>query len=473
MYIGGLDIGTSGCKITIYDECGNYIENHYKEYSSLHKGCEHEIDANDIIKAVETVIMKTNNKPAFLGVTSFGETFVLVGEDDRVLCNSMLYTDNRGDDESKLFDSSIVKNIAYCSPHGMYTIPKLMWVKNNRPEIFKKVKYIFLIQDFVMYMLTGNRCIDYSLAARTMGFDIVRKEWSKEIFAFAGIDTSLMSEPVPSGSIVGKTNKFGLYNTTVIAGCHDQVASAIGAGALSENIAVDGSGSVECITPVLSSLPNNNDICDSGFAFVPFIDDKYVCYAFSFTGGTALKWFKDNFTADESYAELDIEADGKIGTILTMPHFSGAATPYMDIDSKALFYGITLDTKKIDLYRSIMEGVAYEMKINIDHLSKYNINIDKMLATGGGSKSGVWLQIKADICNVPITVINAEEVGALGTIMLAACTAGICKNIEESKKIFVNEGKTYYPNKINVNKYEKLYEQYKNIYSSTIKWRCN
>lgn len=473
MYIGGLDIGTSGCKITIYDERGNFVENHYKEYSSLHNGCKHEIDAHDIMKAVEIVIMETNNKPDFLGVTSFGETFVLVGEDDQVLCNSMLYTDNRGDEESKLFDSSMVKNIAYCSPHGMYTIPKLMWVKNNRPEVFQKVKYVFLIQDFVMYMLTGKRFIDYSLAARTMGFDIVRKEWSREIFALAGIDVSLMSEPVPSGNIVGESDKFGLYNTTIIAGCHDQVASAIGAGALSENIAVDGSGSVECITPVLNSLPDNTDICDSGFSFVPFIGDKYVCYAFSFTGGTALKWFKDNFAIDESYAELDIKADGKIGTILTMPHFSGAATPYMDISSKALFYGITLDTTRIDLYRSIMEGVAYEMKINIDHLSKYGIKIDKMLATGGGSKSRVWLQIKADVCNVPITVIDAKEVGTLGTIMMVACTSGICKNIEEAKNIFVKDGKTYYPNKINADNYNKLYEQYKHIYSSTIKWRGN
>ena len=220
-------------------------------------------------------------------------------------------------------------------------------------------------------------------------------------------------------------------------------------------------------------MPNNTDICDSGFAFVPFIGDKYVCYAFSFTGGTALKWFKDNFATDQSYADLDSKAEGKIGTILTMPHFSGAATPYMDISSKALFYGITLDSTRIDLYRSIMEGVAYEMKINIDHLSQYDIKIDKMLATGGGSKSRVWLQIKADICNVPITVIDAKEVGTLGTIMMVAYTAGICKNIEESKKIFVNEGETYYPNKINADNYKKMYEQYKHIYSSTINWRGN
>ena len=118
-----------------------------------------------------------------------------------------------------------------------------------------------------------------------------------------------------------------------------------------------------------------------------------------------------------------------------------------------------------------MEGVAYEMKINIDYLSQYGIKIDKMLATGGGSKSRVWLQIKADICNIPITVIDAKEVGTLGTIMMVACTAGICKNIEESKRVFVNEGKTYYPNKINADNYKELYEQYKHIYSSTTKWR--
>lgn len=471
MLIGGLDIGTSGCKITVYNEKGDFIEKQYREYASKHAQDVHEIDAEAIYQAVGDVISSTVQKPEVLGVTSFGETFVLVDENDRVLCDSMLYTDPRGDAECAVFDSQMVKKITYCAPHGMYSLPKLVWIRKNRPDLYERTKHIFLIQDYILYMLTGNACIDYSLAARTMGLDIRRRVWSEEIFAAAGIDPAKMSKPVESGAVVGTSCAFGLPNARIIAGGHDQVASAIGAGALENGTAVDGSGSVECITPVFSRLPESEEICDSGYAFVPFPGDQYVCYAFSFTGGTALKWYRDQFAPESSYRELDAGIRPDPSGILTVPHFAGAATPYMDAGARAVFAGITLETTPADLYRSIMEGVAYEMKVNLERLSTYGICPNMLFATGGGAKSQVWLQMKADILGLPITAIDAPEVGTLGTVMLAAVAVGMVSDLQGAKALFVKEGKTFYPDSGKGDAYRELYEKYVQIYTAAKNWR--
>lgn len=469
MYIAGLDIGTSGSKITVYDEKGNFIENHYMPYDSIHKdGC-HEIDANLIADAIKTVISETEHIPEALGITSFGESFVLVDEDGNALTNAFLYTDTRADISA--FDAEETKRIAGCLPNGMYSLPKLVWIKNNMPDVYSKAKHILLMQDYAGFFLCGKACIDYSLAARTMGFDVKERKWSKELFDKAGIDMSLMSEPVQCGTVIGVSDKFGLKNTKIVIGCHDQVASAIGAGALDSGLAVDGSGSVECVTPIFDGIPDNLVLCDMGYPFVPFLDGKFVSYSLIFNGGTALKWYRDNFAKGIEYKELDGLVSNKPTGILVLPHFSGSATPYMDSESKAVFAGVALEHTSSDFYKAVMEGVAYEMLINSETLAKYGIKPKKLLATGGGSKSPVWLQIKADVLNTPITVVDAPEVGTMGTIMLTAVAVGAYSSLEDAMENFVRYGKTYYPSEEMHKAYMVHYEKYKKLYEASKEFR--
>ena len=464
MYIAGLDIGTSGSKITVYDHLGNFVENHYKPYDSIHKdGC-HELDVNLIADAVKTVISETEHIPEALGITSFGESFVLVDEDGNSLTNAFLYTDTRAIVD--IFDHEETMKIAGCAPSSMYSLPKLAWIKKNIPDAYNKAKHILLMQDYVGFLLCGNACIDYSLAARTMGFDVREKTWSKLLFDKAGIDISKMSIPVQCGTVIGVSDKFGLKNTKIVIGCHDQVASAIGAGATAVGCAVDGSGSVECVTPVFDGIPNDNTLCGMGYPFVPFLDGKYVSYSLIFNGGTSLKWYRDNFAPGEEYKDLDSSVSKTPTGILVLPHFSGSATPYMDSDSTGAFVDVKLEHTKADMYKAVMEGVAYEMRINADTLAKYGIKPEKLYATGGGSKSPVWLQIKADVLNTPITVVDAPEVGTMGTIMLTGIAVGAFKSLDEGMKIFVKYGKTYYPDEQMHKAYTVLYEKYKKLYNA-------
>ena len=477
MYIGGLDVGTTGCKLTVCDDKGEYIYNSYKEYEANRCGGEHEIDAESIFDAVCDVINDTATKYELkaIGVTTFGETFTALDENDRPLLPSMLYTDPRGNEETKelcekLGERSII-DIAGVKPNSMYSIPKIMWIKKHKPEVYKNIRRILLMEDYIVYMLTGTAQIDYSLAARTMGLDIRKKCWSKEIFEAAGIDTSLMSVPVRAGTLAGAVKpelarRLGIgCETQIVNGCHDQVAACIGSGVFAPGEAVDGTGTVECITPVFDSIPNRAEFYDKGYCTVPYVfDDTYVCYAFSFTGGAAVKWFRDNFGKDRTYQELDESAGEEPTGILIMPHFAGAATPYMDSGSKASIIGLTLEHTEGDIYKAVMEGVTYEIMLNIRELEKFGVKPQRLYATGGGARSRAWLRIKADILNRPITALKSEEAGACGTCMLAAVAVGIYKDLKEAKRAYVKKGETFTPDTDKAERYKQLYGAYVKIY---------
>lgn len=329
-----------------------------------------------------------------------------------------------------------------------------------------------LFEDFIVYMLTGTAQIDRSLAARTMGLDIRKGEWSRDLFETAGIDVQKMSKVVKSGTAAGTVKaelaeELGLCGTIIVNGCHDQVASAAGAGAFCDGMAVDGTGTVECITPIFDKIPENKEIYEDNYAIVPYIEDgKYVCYAFSFTGGASIKWFRDTFAENMSYKELDETVDGEPGRILVMPHFAGAATPYMDNGSKAVFLGVTMETTKADMYQAIMEGVTYEILLNLKRLETSGIKPTRLYATGGGAMSPVWLQMKADVLGLPITSLFAPEVGTVGTVMLAGVAVGAFHDLDAAKAVMVKEGKTYYPDTGKHEKYREIYKCYERIYQA-------
>lgn len=488
MVIGGLDVGTTGCKIALYNENCKLLGTYYNEYNATHKKGQHEIDFTDVKNGVLSILKKavSEYKIDALGITSFGETFAMIDENDDILVPSMLYTDPRGKEEcnclcAKLGEDNLTL-LTGVKPHPMYSISKIMWHKNNNNEAFKKCKRILLGEDFIVYTLTGNAQIDYSLAARTAAFDIEKKCWIKDVFDTAGIDISLMSIPVPTGTVAGNItdeikNILGIdYDIMVVNGCHDQVAGMIGSGVFETYQAMDGTGTVECIPVILKEKPTNIKFYEGGYSVVPYLGDLYACYALSFTGGATLKWFRDNFAELEFekaekehknvYAELDKMLSDKPTGILVLPHFAGAATPYMDNDSKAAFVGVTLETTKYDLYKALMEGTSYEMLLNFNTMKSLTGEIKEIRATGGGATSDVWLQIKADILNTEITSLSCKEVGAAGTAALSGITIGAFKELKNSVSQMAVVRKVFKPNEENRKIYSKLYKKYENLYNA-------
>ena len=486
MIIGGLDVGTTGCKVVLYNENAELLATYYAEYTAVHQNGQHEIDFTAVKDGVFSLLKQAtaNYTLDALGVTSFGETFAMLDEHDIVLAPSMLYTDPRGGEECAELCNALGEDALTLQtgvkPHPMYSISKIAWLKRHHPDVFARCKRILLGEDFIVYALTGNAQIDYSLAARTAAFDIEQKRWIPEIFNVFGIDTDTMSAPVPMGTSAGTITdavkrELGIdYAFEVVNGCHDQVAGMVGAGVFSPDQAMDGTGTVECIPVILNRKPTDLKFYEGGYSVVPFGNHRYACYAFSFTGGATLKWFRDNFAKEEHriavanggnvYADLDRGVPNQPTGILVLPHFAGAATPYMDNDSKAAFVGVTLETTKFDLYKALMEGTSYEMLLNFNALRTQTGDIAEIRATGGGAASDVWLQIKADILNTAITALTCKEVGAAGTAALAGVTAGAFADLQTAVSKMVQVRRVFTPTAANRTVYEKLYQQYAGLY---------
>ncbi|MDD6478581.1 MAG: FGGY family carbohydrate kinase [Oscillospiraceae bacterium] len=488
MVFGGLDVGTTGCKIALYSDESQLLRTYYKEYDVIRNNGQHEINFADVRGGVlELLKMAVKDyKVEALGITSFGETFAMLDENDNILAPSMLYTDPRGEAECKelcdVLGEERLTLLTGVKPHPMYSISKIMWHKNNNPEAFSKCKRILLGEDFIVYSITGKAQIDYSLAARTAAFDIEKKCWIEEIFNEAGVDASLMSEPVPAGTEAGVTtaeikNILGIdYDITIVNGCHDQVAGMIGSGIFETYQAMDGTGTVECIPVILNQKPTDINFYEGGYSVVPYLGGQYACYALSFTGGATLKWFRDNFAELEwkaaenegknVYAELDSKVSDKPTGILVLPHFAGAATPYMDNDSKAAFIGVTLETTKYDLYKALMEGTSYEMLLNFNTMKAMTGEIEEIRATGGGATSDVWLQIKADILDTEITALSCKEVGAAGTAALAGLAVGVFTELNKAVEKMAPVRKVFKSTAENVSIYNELYKKYANLYGA-------
>ena len=492
MRLAGLDIGTSGCKITVFEPCGAMLGTLYRDYPVSRTASEHEIDVSEIWRTVCALVTDAAAKYggiAGIGVASFGETFVLLDGAGSPLCNSMIYTDPRGEEECLRLERAVgekeLAEITGLKAHAMYSVPKLMWIKNNRPELYNRAAKILFVGDYIVYMLTGKTQIDYSLASRTMAFDINTLEWSAEVMRAADIDMELFSAPVAFGTSAGPirgelADKLGLArDVVVVSGGHDQVAAAVGCGVFDSRTAVDGAGSVECITPVFSlGAVGIDKMTEGSYSIVPYVEPgKYVCYAFLFTGGALLQWFADTLAGYAAaaaqkrgvsvYDELEggEPLSGPTG-ILVLPHFSGAATPYMDYGSKGAIAGLTLTHTQRDIFYAMMEGVCFEMRLNTERLSGAGIKFGALRAAGGGANSRAWMQMKADILNMPVVALQSAEAGAAGCAMAAGTALGLFADLRAAAGAFVKERETYYPRAEMREKYGAIYEKYKKLYAA-------
>lgn len=485
MRIAGIDIGTTACKVSVFEQDGTFVRALEREFSARSGVGAFEVDVEALFDCIASLLGDLGRDAeslAAIGVTSFGETCALVGEDGKPLRGAMLYTDVRGTEEalalSERFSAEFLAETTGLSADPMYSLPKILWVRAHEPELFAKIKYIFLIQDYIVWRLTGRRQIDWSLASRTLCFDVRKHAWNRELLEYAGLSADMFSAPVPTGTKAGPlraelADALSLpQGVEVVSISHDQVAAVVGAGAMRGGMAVDGGGTVQCVTPVFEGFPDGARMQEGKFSVVPTLrDNLYVSYAFLFTGGALLQWFRDKLClAGEKggafYGEMNREVpDGPSG-LLALPHFDGAATPYMDPNATGAILGLSVRTTRAQVYHALMEGVAYEMRVNLEMLENAGIRVKELRATGGAARSPQWLQMKADILNVPITVLSEAQCGTVGCVMLAGMACGLYASLPEAEAIFVHPGKTYAPRADKHAEYMKQYARYRRLYAA-------
>ncbi|MCE5187631.1 MAG: carbohydrate kinase [Eubacteriales bacterium] len=490
MAILGLDIGTTGCKATLFSEKGLVIGYAYQEYpiESPQKGW-FELNPATVWQAVRAVIRKsrTENGAEITCVctSSLGEAFVNLDENGAELCGSILYLDERGQQEcneitNTLGAANIMQSTGH-APSGMYSLSKLLWLKHHQPETYRNTRWLHFFGDYILYKLTGEHVTDYSLAARSMCFDIAKKQWDSKILGAFELDEAIFPAVRVAGSVVGRVRRdaaleTGLStNTLAVLGAHDQIMCALGAGALACGEAVNSIGTVDCVTPVFSGAILTQEMMRRGYACVPYLlENTYVTYAFSMTGGSLLRWFRDTFARlDAAQAErdgrqiytlLEESMPEEPTTLITLPHFAGSPIPNRDAQAKGAILNLSFDTRREDIYRSCMEGETFEMRNNLEYVKRNGISINALRTVGGGSRSEKFMQIRADILGVPILTMECAEAGTLGTGILAGTSTGIFSSLQEACESLVRVKKVFEPNAGNRDFYQSQFEKYMSLY---------
>jgi xylulokinase len=496
MSVLGIDIGTSGCKASVVDAEGRVSGRAYREYA-LHSpgpGMQ-EIDPELVWRSVKEVIARAAAASGAgagvraLSVSSFGEAIVPVARDGGALRNAILYIDRRGAEEARSLAEGLgeerVLAITGAPPHAMYSVSKLLWLRRHERAAFDGAWKFLLLADFALLRLGARPHTDYSLAARTQAFDVSRKAWSPEILDFAGIGEGRLGEAVQAGAVVGELGRalageLGLAaGTLLVAGGHDQCCAALGSGVAGPGVAVDGLGSTECVTPAFDRPVINAATAAAGFACVPHVlEGLYVTYAFTFTCGSVLKWFRDALAGDRrAEAErrgadvFDLLIEEAVGApggdpspLLLLPHFAGAATPYMDSGAKGAIVGLGIETTGRDIVRAILEGVTFEMMVNLERLEEAGIAVDELRAAGGLAKSEAFLQLKSDMMGRPISALDAGEAGTMGVAMLAGAACGLFPSARAASSSLARVRRVFEPDMAARERYLERFELYKRMY---------
>jgi len=504
----GVDVGSTVCKVVIYDVEGHIFSAVGKEYEGLlisprEDWCEYdpEILWRTVADCIRESIVAQKLDPEdiiALSVSVSGESIIPMGKNGEAVYNGIYWTDRR--EQSYVSQREVLSRkigslkIYQITGYPLNYIPssvKILWLKDKMPEVYDRVWKFMLWEDFINWKLTGKDCISYSTASSSQLFDIRAKKWSSEILEALDIDVDILPECLPSGKIIGevcpeasKITKLS-RKTLVATGGWDQACCALGAGVVKEGEACDTAGTVECITPaVRNPLLDERALSTGLYCSTHVIEDLYLYFAFFPTSGVVLKWFRDTL------AEKEVEAADKMGRdayeilieeaarakpgaggLLMLPFFEGSGTgqpPAFNPDARGAFIGFTLSHKKSDIIRAILEGIAFQTRLIIEKIEDLGVKIQELRAVGGGAKSKLWMQIKADITRKKIIFPDVTEAGTLGAAILAGIAGKVHPNPKTAVKKMCKEREILYPQNDVAATYDRYYEVYKELYPNLI-----
>jgi len=492
-YLVGLDIGTTSLKGILIDAAGEILATSRREYmlETSNEYCEldPEVYWENTLFIIKELLLQSMVKKSEIVALSFssqGETIIPVSKDGKPLSKAIVWLDNRSAAEAETIQSAfgvdeLLEKTGQPEILPLWPATRILWYRNNKPDIFENVHKYLLVEDYLIYKFSGIFCTEQSLVSSTLYYDIVKKQWWKPMLDFLGINEDKLPEVHSSGTFVGEILKeiaieTGLpENLKIITGAYDHAAGAIGsgnihAGCISETT---GASMAMCVTldyPVLEKSLNLPCQCHA-------VPGKFFLLPYGQTAGMVLKWFKDQFCAqDVKEAEINNEdvydlltaqascipigSDG----LLMLPHLMGAGSPEFNPLAKGLFIGISLNTTKAHFIRAIMESIACMIYKNIENIRNHQIPVAEIRALGGGAKSILWNQMKADLSNIPLITLKSTETASMGAAILAGLGAGVFQSIEEACAKIVHKDLVFHPNKAHTADYRKIYEKYIELY---------
>jgi xylulokinase len=495
-YLLGVDAGTTAVKAILFDENGTVLANGTEEYSLI-------TPADGIVESDPAVywnsfksVLKqifSSLSPAYREITALafssqGESFITIDSSGVPLRNTIVWMDSRSQKQArKIADAFGSDNVYHTtgSPEvdPIWASTKLLWMRENEPELFKKIHKVLFVEDYLIYRLTERCVANGALWCSSLLYDINKNIWWDEMLDFIGLNKSQLPELCPSGIEVGKVNRnvadeLGFSNApAVVSGGMDQACGCIGSGNISTGIVTVTTG-----TSLNVSVTVDHPVFDP-LRRVPCqthaLPGKYIYLPWCSSGGLLLKWFRNNFCEYQTKQALDNNADiydiltqsvqsvppGSEGLII-LPHLTGAMSPEMDPNARGVVFGLNLATKREHFVRAIMESVAYMLRANIQLIQDAGISMNDIILTGGASQSDIWNQIMSDVLGKEVKTIKSPEAGCVGAAILAGLGTGIYSSADDACRSIIQINKTYRPNTKNHEVYQNIFETYRQLYSS-------
>ncbi|MEN3931221.1 FGGY-family carbohydrate kinase [Microvirga sp. W0021] len=483
-----VDVGTSSLKSMLYTEKGDLLFRAGQSYDSIF-GHENDVEqdpqtwnsalVNTLTKAGEYCGDKGIAVDAII-VTSQRASVIPMSRDGEPLYNAVMWQDKRALKQcEKLLERFTLQDMYHRTGlrvNPYFSVPKMMWLRDNRSEIFNSAHKLIGVQDYVAFLLTGKYATDVSQACRTMLMNIRTSAWDKDMLDASGISTDLLPELVPSGSQVNVlTDKLaaqvGLKSgIPVYLGGGDQQCAALSLGILGPGEAEANTGTGSFVI-AYAEQPHFHPDCTT-LCSASAMPGKWIVEAGIFTTGLVHRWFKENFYPDteDAYDIMNREAESSpIGAngVMMPPHFEGSAAPYWNPRAKGMFFNITMATRRADMARAVIEGISLEIGHNLELLQSLGVPVERVSVAGGLTTLDTFNQIQADVFNKRVIRYENNEASSLGALMSACVSMGIYSDYTRAfEGIVTSEPRIFEPQTEAVNKYKTVMHRKKRLYDA-------
>ena len=477
LYIG-IDLGTSAVKLILMNEKGKIYNTVTKEYPLYFpkSGWSEQNPEDWFEKTVDGLKQLTEmyNKKEIAGISFGGQMhgLVILDGNDNIIRPAILWNDGRTGKETEYLNNTIgeeklseyTANIAFAG----FTAPKLLWLKENEADNFKRISKIMLPKDYIAYCLSGIFCTDYSDASGTLLLDVKNKRWSKEMLDICSVNENMLPRLFESYEVVGTIKDdiaelLGFDRTVkIIAGAGDNAAAAIGTGTVGDgmcNISLGTSGTIFISENIFRNTKNH---AIHSFAAA---DGGYHLMGCMLSAASCNKWWMDDILKTDEYFK-EQENIVKLGenNVFFLPYLMGERSPHNDPNARAAFIGMSMDTTRTEMTQAVLEGVAFGLRDSLEAAKSMGIKIDRAKICGGGAKSELWRKIIANVLNIEIDVPQIEEGPSYGAAVLAAVGCGEYNTVDEAVKAMTGTADTVIPDREIASKYDEKYNIFRNIY---------
>ena len=462
----GVDVGTTGVKALAISLAGEVLARAEEAYplSTPRPGWS-EQDPADWARATNAALAGLGVEPRAIGVSGQMHGLVCLDDRGRPLRPAILWNDQRTADECAEIEARVGRDrlVALTGNAALpgFTAPKLLWLRAHEPGVYTQIAHVLLPKDYVRLHLTGERATDVSDASGTLLFDVPRRRWSEEVLAALDLDPSWLPPALESPEVSG----YAKGGIPVAAGAGDQAAGSLGVG-------VDRVGPLSAVLGtsgvVFATLPEfAHDPAGRVHAFCHAVPGAWHAMGVMLSAAGSLSWLRDALVPGSSYEQLLDEAarwaPGAEGVSFA-PYLAGERTPYADPEARAALVGLSLRHDRGAVVRAVLEGVAYGMRDSLELLRQLGVGAESARISGGGARSGLWVQILASVLGLPLERTAVQEGAAFGAALLGGVASGVFADVHEAVDACVHVHETIGPDGDWAAAYEAGYARFRRLY---------